>query len=97
MSARHSKYQTSMHILRTIKDGRSSLMDVAESTYLNSKRVKEVIDQLVSQGFLEQEYNERGQKTDSYGVTKKGTKTLGEFEKVEALLKEHAPEMLIKQ
>jgi len=52
---------------------------------------------LVSQGFLEQEYNERGQKTDSYGVTKKGAKTLGEFEKVEVLLREHAPEMLIKQ
>ncbi len=94
MSARRSKYQTSMQILRNIKDGRSSLADIIESTYLNTKRAKEVIDQLVSQGFLEQDYNERGQLADSYGVTKKGEKTLNEFEKVEALLKEHAPEML---
>jgi predicted transcriptional regulator len=96
MSVRQSKYQTSMQILRTIKDGRSSLIDIIESTYLNKKRVKDVVDQMVGQGFLEQEYNERGQKSDSYGVTKKGDKTLGEFEKVEALLREHAPEMLIK-
>jgi len=97
MSVRHSKYQTSMQILRTIKDGRSSMMDIMESTYLNKKKVKDVIDQMLGQGFLEQEYNERGQKTDSYGVTKKGEKTLGEFEKVEALLKEHDPEMLLKR
>jgi len=96
MSVRQSKYQTSMQILRTIKDGRSSLIDIIESTYLNKKRVKDVVDQMVGQGFLEQEYNERGQKSDSYGVTKKGDKTLNEFEKVEALLREHAPEMLIK-
>ena len=72
-------------------------MDIIESSYLNQKKAKEVIDQLVSQGFLEQDYNERGQLADSYGVTKKGDKTLSEFEKVEALLKEHAPEMLQTQ
>lgn len=97
MSMRHSKYQTSMQILKTIKDGNSSLTEIMESTYINKKRARETVVQLVQQGFLSQGYNERGQKTDTFEMTKKGNKTLGEFEKVAELLKVHAPEMLINK
>jgi len=95
MSMRHSKYQTSMQILETINDGNTSLMEIIETTYVNTKKAREIIGQLVQQGFLSQGYNERGQKTDTYEMTKKGNKTLGEFKKVEELLKVHAPEMLM--
>ncbi|MBN2336098.1 hypothetical protein JXL21_11110 [Candidatus Bathyarchaeota archaeon] len=95
MSMRQSKYQTSMQILSTIKDGNTNLTEIMDSTYVHKKRAREIIGQLVQQGFLSQGYNERGQKTDTYDVTKKGNKTLGEFRKVEELLKVHAPEMLI--
>jgi predicted transcriptional regulator len=92
---RHSKYQTSMQILETINDGNTSLVEIIDTTYVNTKKAREIIGQLVQQGFLAQGYNERGQKTDTYEMTKKGNKTLGEFKKVAELLKEHAPEMLL--
>jgi predicted transcriptional regulator len=92
---RHSKYQTSMHILDTISDGKSSLVEIMETTYVNKKKARVIVGQLVQQGFLSQGYNERGQKTDTFEMTKKGNKTLGEFKKVAELLKVHAPEMLI--
>jgi predicted transcriptional regulator len=95
MSMRHSKYQTSMQILETINDGNTSLVEIIDTTYVNTKKAREIIGQLVQQGFLAQGYNERGQKTDTYEMTKKGNKTLGEFKKVAELLKEHAPEMLL--
>lgn len=94
---RHSKYQTSMQILETINDGNTSLMEIMETTLINQKKAREIIEQLVKQGFLSQGYNERGQKTDNYDMTKKGNKTLGEFKKIEELLKVHAPEMLMTQ
>ena len=92
---RHSKYQTSMQILETINDGNTSLVEIIDTTYVKTKKAREIIGQLVQQGFLAQGYNERGQKTDTYEMTKKGNKTLGEFKKVAELLKEHAPEMLM--
>ncbi len=92
---RHSKYQTSMQILETINDGNTSLMEIIDTTYINTKKAREIIGQLVQQGFLSQGYNERGQKTDTFEMTKKGSKTLVEFKKVEELLKVHAPEMLM--
>ena len=92
---RHSKYQTSMQILDTISDGRSSLVEIMETTYVNNKKARVIVGQLVQQGFLSQGYNERGQKTDTFEMTKKGNKTLGEFKKVAELLKVHAPEMLM--
>jgi len=92
---RHSKYQTSMQILDTINDGNTSLVEIIDTTYVNTKKAREIIGQLVQQGFLAQGYNERGQKTDTYEMTKKGNKTLGEFKKVAELLKVHAPEMLM--
>ncbi|MCW4049281.1 MAG: winged helix-turn-helix domain-containing protein [Candidatus Bathyarchaeota archaeon] len=96
MLGKRSKYQTSMHILRTIKDGSTSLMEIMESTYLPKKKAKGFLGQLTSQGFLGQGYDERGKRAENYELTKKGTKTLTEFEKVEVLLKIHAPEMLIE-
>ena len=95
MSMRHSKYQTSMQYLDTISDGRSSLVEIMETTYVNKKKARVIVGQLVQQGFLSQGYNERGQKTDTFEMTKKGNKTLGEFKKVAELLKVHAPEMLM--
>lgn len=92
---RHSKYQTSMQILDTINDGNTSLVEIIDTTYVNTKKAREIIGQLVQQGFLAQGYNERGQKTDTYEMTKKGNKTLGEFKKVAELLKVHAPDMLM--
>jgi predicted transcriptional regulator len=92
---RHSKYQTSMQILETINDGNTSLVEIMETTYVNKKRTREIVGQLVQQGFLSQGYNERGQKTDTFEMTKKGNKTLKEFKKVEELLKVHAPEILM--
>jgi predicted transcriptional regulator len=92
---RHSKYQTSMQILETINDGNTSLVEIMETTYVNKKRAREIVGQLVQQGFLSQGYNERGQKTDTFEMTKKGNKTLKEFKKVEELLKVHAPEILM--
>ena len=92
---RHSKYQTSMQILETISDGNTSLVEIIDTTYINTKKAREIIGQLVQQGFLAQGYNERGQKTDTYEMTKKGNKTLVEFKKVAELLKVHAPEMLL--
>jgi predicted transcriptional regulator len=92
---RHSKYQTSMQILETINDGNTSLMEIIDTTYINTKKAREIIGQLVQQGFLSQGYNERGQKTDTFEMTKKGSKTLVEFKKVAELLKVHAPEMLM--
>jgi predicted transcriptional regulator len=95
MSRRQSKYQTSMQILQTIRDGNTSLMEIIETTYVNTKKAREIVGQLVQQGFLSQGYNERGQKTDTFEMTKKGSKTLGEFKKVAELLKVHAPEILM--
>jgi predicted transcriptional regulator len=95
MSMRQSKYQTSMQILATISDGNTSLVEIMETTYVNKKKAREIVGQLVQQGFLSQGYNERGQKTDTFEMTKKGNKTLKEFKKVEELLKVHAPEMLM--
>lgn len=92
---RHSKYQTSMQILETINDGKTSLVEIMETTYVNNKKARDIVGQLVQQGFLSQGYNERGQKTDNFEMTKKGNKTLREFKKVEELLKVHAPEMLM--
>ena len=92
---RHSKYQTSMQILETIRDGNTSLVEIMETTDVNNKKARGIVGQLVQQGFLSQGYNERGQKTDTFEMTKKGNKTLGEFMKVAELLKVHAPEMLM--
>ncbi len=92
---RHSKYQTSMQILETINDGNTSLVEIMETTDVSKKKARDIVGQLVQQGFLSQGYNERGQKTDTYEMTKKGSKTLGEFKKVAELLKVHAPEILI--
>jgi predicted transcriptional regulator len=92
---RHSKYQTSMQILETIRDGNTSLVEIMENTDVNKKKARGIVGQLVQQGFLSQGYNERGQKTDTFEMTKKGNKTLGEFMKVAELLKVHAPEMLM--
>ena len=95
MSMRHSKYQMSMQILETISDGNTRLVEIMETAYVNKKKARNIVGQLVQQGFLSQGYNERGQKTDTFDMTKKGNKTLGEFMKVAELLKVHAPEMLM--
>jgi hypothetical protein len=46
---------------------------------------------LVAQCLLEQEYDENGQKTDSYCVTKNVSKTLDAFEKVRLCSRSKSP------
>jgi predicted transcriptional regulator len=91
---RKSKYQTSMEIMRNIKDGKGSLSDILEDTGYPRKVVKDTIGQLRKAGYLVEIYSEYGTSGEHFEITKKGDKTLKKFLEVESLLLTHAPEIL---
>ena len=92
--SRKSKYQTSMEIMRNIKDGRSSLSDILEDTGYPRKLIKDTVGQLRKAGYLVEIYSEYGTAGEHFEITKKGDKTLKKYLEVEGLLLAHAPEVL---
>lgn len=91
---RRSKYQLSMVVLRTIKEGKISLMEITETNSLTTKKAKELVNLLCQQGYIDQGYTDTGRRSDTYELTRKGERTLKEYQKVEVMLLEHAPEIL---
>jgi predicted transcriptional regulator len=86
-----------MQILRTINEGNTSLNEILESNMLDRKKAKELIELLLSQGYLEQGYTDTGMRSETYELSKKGLRTLNQYLKVELLLLEHAPEILVNK
>jgi predicted transcriptional regulator len=83
-----------MQVLRTVKDGKISLTEIMETNGLKIKKAKELVDLLCQQGYMEQGYTDTGRRSDTYELTRKGERTLKEYQKVEVMLLEHAPEIL---
>jgi predicted transcriptional regulator len=85
-----------MEIMKTIKDGKSSLIEILEDSQHSKKFIKDTVQQLTKAGYIVECYTDR-RNGESFEVTKKGEKSLKRYLEVEHVLLTHAPEILEKK
>ena len=88
MSARRSKFQLSVEVLKQIKEGERKPTRIMYSANLSWKSLKEILSSLTEQGLVDEMVLSRGKKRTRrrYDITSKGESVLRYYDEVSDLI-----------